>query len=201
MATNIPNGFAQAAWITEGQYGTGPFVFTMGLGIASGGTDLVAIANQCHEAFKVGFQEYMSDGLTCQKVTLTVPSAGGLGSVDSDGPPFTGSRGAGDDVISLAVLLNKRTALLGRHGRGRLFLPGCLADGDTGLGGEYSESAREKFQQGADDMLQYIAGDAIGQVDPLDLNPVLLHGDDTTPTSISALILNRKVGVLRKRLR
>lgn len=201
MATTIPEGFAQAAWITEGQYGTGPFVFTMGLGIASGGPDLVAIANQCHAAYKYAFQSPMSNGLTGQKVTLTVNVGGALGSVDSDDPPFTGQRSADDDPIALALLVNKRTALLGRRGRGRMFVPGVLAGDDTGLGGEYTTSARESFQERCDDFLEYLIGNTPGMVDPLELLPCVLHSDDTTPTPISSLVLNRKVGVLRKRLR
>lgn len=201
MAIDIPEGFAQAAWVVTGQYGTDPFVTTLGLGIASSEGSLTDIANQCFAAFVTAFRTKLSNGLTLQKCTITTVEGGSLGSVDSDLAPSQGGRSSNDDVIALALLLNKRTAQLGRKGRGRMFIPGVLADDDTGLGGQYSDSARDDFQDRAADFLLNITGQAPGQVDPQELNPVLLHTDGTTPTSISSLVVAPKVGVLRKRLR
>lgn len=199
MSIVIPEGFASAAWIINGQYGTGPFVTTMGLGVASADGEYQLIANRCFNAFADNFLPRMSNGLTLSKVVLTVNEGGDLGSVDSSLTPATGGRSQGDDVIALALLLNKQTSILGRAGRGRMFIPGVLGDEDTGLGGEYTSSARNDFQERADDFLDYLTGQQPGQDHPT--LPVLLHSDDRTPTPISRLILNRKVGVLRKRLR
>lgn len=201
MSVIIPEGFANAAWIINGNYGTGPFVFTMGVGVASAGPDLTAVANQLMVGFREYFRADLSNGLTFQKVQLTVSDGDVLGSVDSDEPPFAGTRNSGDDVIALSLLADKRTALLGRRGRGRLNIPGVLDDEDTGLGGEYTTSARESFQQKLDDFYTYCRGDQPGQTDPLALEGFVLHSDDTTPTPIQRLVLNRRVGVLRKRLR
>ncbi len=198
MATNIPEGFAQAAWIINGSYGTGPFVFTVALGVASTDQDFQNIANQCFTAFDENFKSKLSNGLTLQKVTVAVNVDGVIGSVDSSVNPSTGSRSQGDDVIALALLANKQTQQLGRQGRGRMFIPGVLGDEDTGLGGEYTNSAREDFQDRLDAMYERLSGLEPGYQG---MQVVLLHADDMTPTPVQRFVLNRKVGVIRKRLR
>lgn len=91
-----------------------------------------------------------------------------------------------------AVLVNKHTALGGRHGRGRFFFPGLTEDQTDG-GGILTtaalaawttavESFRTDWASGGDDMY-------------------LLHGDATAPTLITELIVVPLGATQRRRIR
>jgi hypothetical protein len=93
-----------------------------------------------------------------------------------------------------ALLLNKRTNLGGRKGRGRCFLPG-LSEGQVGADGMLAGSpsviiaAAELFWE------QMTVGTPL-------TDPVLLHSDETTPPSpIVAFDASSQVATQRRRLR
>lgn len=91
-----------------------------------------------------------------------------------------------------AFLFTKETALGGRKGKGRLFMPG-VGEGVVDNGGVITEAT-----------FPTLAGKVAswnGEINSLDLPMVLLHYNATAPTPVTNLQLASKVASQRKRLR
>lgn len=94
-----------------------------------------------------------------------------------------------------ALLVQKATAVGGRAGRGRMYLPG-LRDADVNEGGQLATAVREQFQEDVDDFLE---GMSSGNW-PL----VLEHQAGSpleVPTVVTSLNVQSQVATIRKRNR
>lgn len=92
----------------------------------------------------------------------------------------------------VAILVKKVTALGGREGRGRMYIPG-YSEGDVTTAGEITGADLTSLQASADTFLS----DAIAA----DIQPVLLHNSATAPTEILSFQVDSRVGTQRRRLR
>jgi hypothetical protein len=107
---------------------------------------------------------------------------------------------AGDMIVpNSAPLVQKQTALGGKRGRGRLFMP-PVTEGTVGNGGILSSGFISSTQASFDAF--------VTQLGTSNLPPVLLHRYDPalgqspmTPTAITAMVLQSRVATQRNRLR
>jgi hypothetical protein len=103
--------------------------------------------------------------------------------------------GAGDSAAAppnVSVLVRKNTALGGRKGRGRMYIPG-VAEADSDGAGVMSSVRQAAWQAQAD---TFLVAAALGG-----LAGVVLHEDATTPTPIISLAVDGRVATQRRRLR
>jgi len=101
--------------------------------------------------------------------------------------------GAGAGMTpAVAVLVKKITALGGRKGRGRMFIPSPDEDA-AGGNGVLSPTPLLDWQDAADDVYNSLVG--------MDLPPVVLHTDSTTPTPITSFQVAGTVATQRRRQR
>lgn len=103
-----------------------------------------------------------------------------------------GSEGSTCDVPSVAALIIKNTALGGRQGRGRMFLPG-LEENEINTGGEISSTRRTLLDAGFVDLM----ADATTAL----MLPVVLHNDALAPTPITSMVTAGLAATQRRRLR
>lgn len=200
MTTVIPDGFGLAAIELLSADGTQPFICTLGVALDSDEGSLTDQANLIFTGYASTWLPLTYEQLVLNRVTITVPApGGGYGSVESDVPSIAGDQGGDGAALALAVIVNKRTSVLGRRGRGRMFIPGVLGNSDVDLSGNYSEAAQAIYQGAADDFDAFLKG---GPDPALNTNPYLLHSDASlAPSQITSWVVGRKVGILRKRIR
>lgn len=190
----IPAGFAQANFRFGGTGVPHGAEFTLGLDVdAFSGT--AADAATAAGGAALGYLL----GPLCTTVTLTevlvkfgptdtgpsgvYPAAGVGGNSNAQAPP------------NVAYLVRKQTALGGRAGRGRFYLPG-VDESQIGPGGVLAGALIPTLQTAIDDFAADLATSF--------LIPVLLHGAGspiTTPTPITGLDLDSTVATQRRRLR
>lgn len=200
MALNIPDGYASLAIEYVSADGTAPFYCTGGI-VLPAGEPVTEVADKCFTDWVSAWGELTFSEFTFQRAILTMEApGGGLGSVESTLPPQVGGASGDPGPIGMAVIINKRTGLIGRKGRGRFFVPGLLGEGDVDVNGFFSESTQNLYQDAADGWME-----AMQTPDPGESgapNPQVLHSDASLPPSaVASLAVSRKIGWLRKRLR
>ena len=187
----IPVGYAQVTHIFSSGFLPYGAVTTYGIGDIGLFPDLNALASDLYDAFQDHVMGNLSSSVnhdTC-RVKAGPNETGPVGE-------FTGVEvgGAGGTFASpnLAYLVEKHTALGGRKGRGRMFLPG-VTEGGIGGSGDLDLTVLGDFTTNLANWL-----DALGGVG---VEPVVLHSDETAPTPITAFVIDPKVATQRNRLR
>jgi len=182
-------------------YGQVNFMFT-GLGVPLGAectlgfdNDLTQTAQACADGFATiwvsNIMSHLSSNITFAGTLVKLgPNATGPSAVSPASQP--GSDGSAMTPPANAFLGRKVTQLGGRKGRGRMFVPG-LEDSDVDTGGFVGSGKLSALTTAFNDFLS----DATS----LDLFPVLLHGDSTTPTLIDELTVDSRCGTQRRRQR
>lgn len=202
VAAQIPVGYGVLSWHFSSVVGTPEFVTTLGVNITPLDDLYEDGANVAFDAYEDAFMSTTSTNLTLEYCALTVGAApGSVGSIQSTRAPVAGGNGSNAAPVAMAPIIQKRTANLGRTGRGRMFLPGAVADGDVGQAGELDptfrtglSAAAETFRatlrtgQGAASMIPYIIHTTGG-------------GIGLAPTEITSMQAAPLVGWIRKRLR
>lgn len=198
MGVIIPNGFGLANIVLSGTVGTPEFVTTIGVDVTDVGADLVEAANKVMQAYADVFIPSTTSNLSLDRVVLQVAAPGpGTGSVESDLASFNGAQGGDMAPMATSAILRKTTSVLGRRGRGRMFLPGVVRDADVDINGRLTNVFQAGLTgQGADFLDLLRSGDGPGPMDPY-----LLHSTGDLPTPIEALICGPLVGLLRYRIR
>jgi hypothetical protein len=200
VSVNIPAGFGSAAWVLTSTDGTSPFITTCGVEV-----DPVAetqeVANALFAAYATTFMSQTGNTLRLERVVLTIPVGDGtVGTVESDQPTVLGSLSGERCSLSMALLVNKRTAGIGRSSRGRMFLPGILAQTAVDTAGLLEPATVTAFQTVLNTFYGKLLAGA-GEF-PVETPPVLLHTDALrAPTPISGFTVSNKVGSLRRRIR
>lgn len=202
MSLVIPPGYGSAAFVLNGAAGTPNFVTTIGVRFPLNGTNYDLYANQLFNAYAENLMTRTWSGLTLQSVQLTVGSITGNGSVSSTEDPVAGSLSGADAALAMSVIARKLTSTLGRKGRGRMFLPGLLANEDVNPNGDMGGATRDAIQADVTNFFNDIENGDLGA----NLGPRLLHNDESAgvlpePTPITALVVDAKVGWVRKRIR
>lgn len=202
MALIVPPGFGSAAIVLEAGVGTTPFITTIGVDLSSAGGDFVSAANTVYACYANAFLTSTSPDLTLTKVILSVGQDGGdTPTVESNLPAQAGT-GSGEYLpLSNALLLNKSTALLGRKGRGRMFVPGVMKDSQVDISGRIGQTTVDAFNTVAEDFLASLVDDVFEIPTPA----VLLHGPAVggapAPTPILGLTVGPIVGTLPRRIK
>lgn len=200
MSLTIPPGFGLAAIEITSVQGTSPFITTCGVDLGEVGGDFVAAANNVFRAWSNAFIPTMGTAFLINRVILTVGSDGPSGSVVSTETPVPGVRSGTFGSVAQAVLANKVTNVLGRQGRGRMFIPGCLSQTEVNTSGIISAGSVTSFQTDVDQFYNsLIDGEGVTGVPT---PPVLLHSAPSlSPTPVLAFQVSNKTGIIRKRIR
>lgn len=196
MGAVIPAGFAQVAYATLTSGDSEEMLWTCGLDVSGGGTSDALLAD-LKTAWDDNLLPITSSVVTLSRIMLK------YGPV-STGPAFElpggelGTDGGALQPPNCAVLVQKRTIMGGRKGRGRVYLPG-ISSVSGGL-----DSAGNFTQAKADDVTAAMEGwrtdITAGDTGP-GATPVLLHSDATTPDEIVAFTCVPKLATQRRRLR
>lgn len=115
MALNIPPGFSQVAVELQYILRPKPWYVTFGVDAAPGEVDASGILTAFRNAWQSSFDTSTTIvGLQMWDMANKVAATG----------PYAGSAGAGTyGPPNCAVLLKKRTTMIGRRHRGRIFMP------------------------------------------------------------------------------
>lgn len=118
--------------------------------------------------------------------SLTVPMSIAGSGVQSSPPP------------NVAVLVQKRTALLGRRGRGRMFFPWGVDESGVDEAGNIETAVRTAYQTGG---ANFIAGLASAGLEAVLLHTYPTTGSPMAAAPISAFVPSPIVATQRRRLR
>lgn len=204
MPTQIPTGYGSAAFIFSGTFGTPAFVTTIGVALRQGGpTAIQAQANDMVNAFTFGLFTSMAASIRFEEVVITANYQGDVGGIHSTQTPFTGQRAGQVSPMSNSALVTKNTAVIGRRGRGRMFFPGLLIREDVDPGGFIVQARRDALETALDKFFTALVTGETNSTYPMDgpMVPVLLHSGGGTPSLISSLTLQPKIGTQRMRIR
>lgn len=200
MSVNIPAGFGSCAWVLSSTDGTSPFITTLGVEVDPV-EDPQDVANKLYDAYATTLMPQTGNTLRLERVVLTIPVGDGtVGTVESSTASTLGSLTGERCSLSMALLVNKRTAGIGRSSRGRMFVPGILAQTAVDTAGLLEAATVTAFQT----LMNTFYGKLIGTAGafPISTPPVLLHTDTLrAPTPITLLTVSNKVGSLRRRIR
>lgn len=200
MSLVIPPGYGVAAFVLNGAAGTQPYVTTIGVSLDAFGGDFAAAADRAFLCYAQEIMPTTSNGLVLDRVTLSVGVDGPGGSVDSSSAPVPGGGTGNYPPTACSVIARKVTNILGRQGRGRMFLPGVATETQIDQDGTLTPAARTSLNTMLGSFLLRLQGDPAG----FDMAPVLLHGPSLTPlppTPITALTVSDTVGWIRGRIR
>lgn len=185
--TIIPEGYGQATIFFSGA--GAPLGAATTFGFANP-TDKGAaqLANNVEASWVTAMIPKMSSALTQYQVQIKLgPNDEGATAENND--VNVGTAAATAVSPNVAWLVDKVTALGGRRHKGRMFVPG-LVEGDVSASGIITGSG---YQTAVDDLYDFLVAD--------DINMVILHNSVGTPTPVTSLSSNAKVGTLRRRLR
>lgn len=200
MSLVIPPGYGVAAFTLTGQPGTQPYVTTMGLDLREYGGDFTEAADDAFVTYAGVVLPGTSNNLVLDRVTLSIGADGPGGSVDSSVAPVPGGASGQFPPTACSVIARKVTNVLGRRGRGRMFLPGVAQEGQIDQDGTLVNSARASLNTMLQAFLAELQVGATGTPMP----PVLLHSGSLNPippTPITGLVVSDTVGWIRGRIR
>lgn len=199
MTLIIPPGFGNAAFIFTGAVGTQPYVTTLGVDLSQYGGDFVGAANALKAAYAVILGPETSSALTLDRVTLTVGDDGPGGSVDSSTAPTAMTRSGTYPPTACSAIARKVTNVLGRRGRGRMFLPGVLSESEIDQDGTVAATRRTSLDAALANFYELLDEGDGGQ---FPLPPFLFHTQaPADPTPIVQLTVSDLVGWIRGRIR
>lgn len=197
MTLIVPPGFGSAAFVFTSTTGTPPIVTTLGVDLSDVTTDMVGVANSLFSAYVDNLLPETDSALVLDRVNLTVGQDGPGGSVDSTNAPVTGGRSGTGPPVSMAVIVRKVTADLGRRGRGRMFLPGLLSTTNVDENGIIASGRRTEIITAVGAFLAELAEDVVNPTPP-----VLLHSSaPADPTPVVNIAISPLVGWIRGRIR
>jgi hypothetical protein len=187
----IPSGYGEISVHHTGGGIDGEAVWTIGFDNNAADT-AAAIAENVSDAIDtLGYLDALSSSVTVEKVHVKLgPDDTGPSADFSNGNPGTNGGHAAPPNVS--YLVTKNTALGGRKGRGRCYVPGvpevALQDGGA-VEGAFVATLQGFFTDWGGAMV-------------LASKPLhLLHGDATSPTAIDSLVVQSRFATQRRRLR
>lgn len=195
MANIIPPGYAQAEWVFSLVGDSERMIVTCGYDMDTH-TDGQDLADQLRTDFVAGFPvASIVDDYALEGITVRVGQDGAPPIVFENTTRHAGTA-TGFEVLpqNCALLVHKRTALGGRRGRGRFYLPPfCENEGDVSAAGVIGSGGVTAIQT------------KISLAWRLDRGAVLLHGDSPSPlvpTPITnGFTLDSRIASQRRRLR
>lgn len=167
-----------------------PAVCTLGFD-QGGGVAVADAAENIHNAFVAELLPLLTDDVILDATEVKYgPNDTGPSALHSD--PQAGSETGTGSPSNTAYLIQKNTALGGRQGRGRMFLPGVLEDG-VGSDGAILLGRVDLINDGLEAFAIVLALQSLAVV--------LLHSDALAPTPVISLTCSTTAGTQRRRMR
>lgn len=189
----IPAGYGQLNFFFAGEACPTGAQITLGWDNASALTAEFA-ATSATAAWVAHIQDALSEFCTHTGVLAKIgPSATGPSAFVSNASP--GAVSGDPEVANTSILVRKVTALGGRAGRGRFFVPGA---------GQALFQENSRMTPGDDAVYDGLFENFYDALIALDLTPVVLHGPGspiTTPTPITEFRTDSLAATQRRRLR
>lgn len=205
MPSAIPVGAAQATFVFTHTTAPKDVVCTLGLSLIDyTGTELEA-ANKAFDAWADTILPGQATRCALDHVDLFIGNdRNPSGSVRSDKPPEAGNTTGDKLAANSALLVNKRSNFLSRSGRGRMFVPYALSEGDVDEGGKLNPGAITAW--GNQFAAFFAALEAEGASGNGPLHPVILSNDDgvgglSAPRRITTFQIAPVIGTRGSRLR
>jgi hypothetical protein len=176
---------------------------TWGADITDYGGDYIAAAGYADVSFSNFWLSRFYTSTTLEGVRFKVGQDGG--------PPINGFYPLGDVGTSgtaklpqnCALLIDKFTARPGRTGKGRMFMPGVLREGDVNNVGVLTSAFYSEMANSAGNWLEDLAAPADDVAPPQPM--VLLHNEGvpggTSPTPVVGFVPQHTIATQRRRLR
>lgn len=199
MPTVIPPDYAQAAALFDRAAGGDPAYVVTGHFLGIGPNDPTDVANAVFDAWQgseLGSQ-FQANTWRMRQVSVRVNRGAGIESGQSTRSPVVGQQGVNSVPPNTAVLVRKGTALGGREGRGRMYLPGLHQDIDND-NGIIVEPYFSQFQTFA---AQFNTVCGINNVTHYLLHSAPQLGGAPPPTVVATLIVQPLLATQRRRLR
>jgi hypothetical protein len=192
----IPSGYAHAMVSLQHSTLQRPAAITFGIDISDSSAGLSTICDVITVAVADNIR--LDNNVAVGPTTLTVTTgSGGTGSITGAGQT------PGQDAMTcpspaVAALVHKVTSRLGRRGRGRMFIPWSLEEGEVNEAGTIDGAGIAAVQSGLNGFL--------AEMSSLSLPLVLLHNSEgvtpaASPDVLTALKLDSRVGTQRRRQR
>ena len=189
---HIPTGFAHVTHLFTGTAAPTGAAITYGVQ-NSGDATAGDIAVAAHLALATVWEPFWPTTLTLDR-TLVKKGPNSTGESAEHIEPRAGDNDVAGAPPNCAYLISKRTSLGGRHGRGRIFMPG-VDEGNVDPNG-FLEPGELTQKQGLAD--SWFEEPGMFGFFPM----VLLHtGSTPAPTIVSALSVQQQIATQRQRLR
>jgi hypothetical protein len=190
----IPAGFGQAAYRFSLTGDPEVMITTIGCDVDAMGGDPQAAAEFLRDKFTAEFSAAeIIGGWTFLGVSLKAGSVGGLGATFEAPANLVGTNSVQSPAQNTTTLVKKITALGGRSGRGRMFLPPFnLDETSVAKNGMIDPTSVATMQTGINAAFWHV-------------NASLLHDSAAPgapgPTPITSLLVDPQVATQRRRLR
>lgn len=190
----IPNGFAECATHFRQTLDSEDYLCVTGHDLGVGPNDPTDVANAVFDSWQGGsWAPAISSQLTLTHVVSRVNRGSGIEIGISNRTPFAGSSSGVMAPQNVAYLMKKQTALGGRQGRGRMYLPGA-SEGNIESNGAVISAQIALLNTFGSDFLNTLAIN--------DVAMVVLHTlAATPPTAVTSFVADTVVATQRRRLR
>lgn len=196
----IPTGFANFVCTYNFEGDPEPMITGLGIDVSDwGGVDSDGVDALLATWFGDVLDGNEGDTVTVGPATMQVGQDVGPPVTIQGADSFTGTESAFPLWPNTSTLIRKVTSLGGRHGRGRMFLPGQSIRSAISPAGLIDPGFLTDFNANLATFFGHlVAGTGLPGASP----PVLLHSEDTpSPTPITALVAQQKLATQRRRLR
>lgn len=187
----IPVGYAQANLRFGGAALPRGAEVTLGLDFSAFVGTTAELAQAVADAWEASMLDQQSTAITLESV-LVKKGPNATGQSAEVFPGTAGTVAAATTSPQVSILVKKVTALGGREGRGRFYMPG-YTEADIGADGSLDSTDLDSLQTDADAFHAALLA--------ADIEPVLLHNSATTPTEILSFQVDSTVATQRRRLR
>jgi hypothetical protein len=205
MPLTIPSGFANVSHKMLLAGDPEPMIVTYGLEVAGAQTGGASITNatEMHDAFHLEFKNVVAAEYTLVETALRYGAgAGGSELLEVASFPLAMLGGSPGLPQNCAALFHKRTAVAGRRGRGRFYLPGLYEAGVDGKGRIDPTQLNAMNTAGSNFLAKIVTLPNVGPM-------VVLHGPSTAlnptpepaPTPVVSLTCDPVIATQRTRLR
>jgi hypothetical protein len=192
---NIPPGFAQTNLLFSGDGAPRGAQIVLGVEVASGVTDPIAVAHSIYDAYASTVLTFASSSILLTGCRAKLgPNDTGPDGVYSASTPG-GNAGAAEVTPQVALLARKNTASGGRINKGRMFIPGAV-EGAVDASGNVSSGTIAAYNTALADFISAVFANANTN------NLVILHtSPELEPTVITSITLQSLAATQRRRIR
>jgi len=196
MADIIPPGFAEVTMPILNGALTRAAAVVFGVTVPSGGELPDDLAANVQAAFSTHLGPRFDSGCTIGPATVVVGQDGGENIAGSATSTQSGGLAISSPSPNVAVLLKKRSGRGGRRGRGRMYMPWFVAEGDVDEGGRITPSQVTNITAAATAFRNALSA--------ADRSMVILHSAGATapgsPDVVTSLVCDPFVATQRRRL-